>query len=92
MTTTYQWPARYAGEEKTSGFDWTRFLQDGETISTSGFAVPSGLTKVSETIIGAKTVVKISGGSPGVTYTVTNTIVTSAGNTYIKKARLVVAS
>ena len=60
--------------------DWSTWL-DTDTISTSTWDVPTGLTEDSETETTTTTTVWISGGTAGTTYTVTNEIVTAAGRT-----------
>ena len=61
------------------GKDWSEFL-DGDTISTSEWAVSgTGLTIDSDTISGDTAIVWLSGGTSGMTYTLTNSIVTTAG-------------
>lgn len=65
------------------GFDWSDWLDSGVTISTSTWTVPDGLTSESggeETGVDSTTVL-ISGGTDGSSYTVTNTIETSDGQT-----------
>jgi hypothetical protein len=61
--------------------DWTDWLASGETISTSTFTVPSGLTKVSESNTTTAGTVRISGGSAGTTYRIVHQITTSASQT-----------
>jgi len=69
------------------GIDWTVYLSKidaAELISTSSWAVTgsdSSLTVGSDSIVtgSLKTQVKLSGGTVGVRYTVTNSIVTSSG-------------
>ncbi len=60
--------------------DWSAWLA-GAAISTSTWVVPSGLTKVSDSIVDAITVVTISGGTAGQTFTITNRITTDDGRT-----------
>lgn len=58
------------------------YLEDGETISTSTWDVPAGLTQVTPApsiVSGEKTVIWLSGGTVGEWYRVVNSIVTSAG-------------
>jgi hypothetical protein len=57
------------------------YLDTGETISTSTWTVPAGITKDSETHADGLTTVWISGGTLDTTYRLVNTIVTSAGRT-----------
>jgi hypothetical protein len=67
------------------GIDWTDYLAeigDSETISSSDWAItPTGLTEDAASIVtgSKKTQIKLSGGTVGVKYTVTNSIVTSSG-------------
>ena len=68
------------------GFDWTDWLAEigaSETISSSSWVVsPTGsITLSSSSIVtGAKkTQVKLTGGTVGTKYTLTNSIVTSSG-------------
>lgn len=71
------------------GIDWTDYLAEigaSETISTSTWAITGAdavLTAASPSIVtgSKKTQIKLSAGTLGVRYTVTNTIVTSSGIT-----------
>lgn len=65
------------GAKLDYGFDWSDWLQDGETISTSTWTVPSGLTEVSDSNDATGTKVWISGGTDREIYTITNKIVTT---------------
>jgi len=58
--------------------DWTAFLAD-DTISTSVWAVPSGITKVSDTHANGITTIWLSGGTVDTDYDVSNTITTADG-------------
>ena len=60
--------------------DWSLWL-DGDTISTSSWTVPQGLTKASETNNSTTATVWLSGGTVDQTYTVTNRITTANGRT-----------
>lgn len=60
--------------------DWTKWL-DGDTIATSAWTVPAGLTKVSDANTTTKTTAWLSGGTADQSYTVTNRITTSGGRT-----------
>ncbi|GAB3884691.1 phage fiber-tail adaptor protein [Terrabacter terrigena] len=62
--------------------DWTAWLQPSETITTSTWTVPAGLTKASspaESVVGGKATVWLSGGTAGTRYDVTNHIITNQG-------------
>lgn len=73
-----QWP---------KGIDWTNYLAKiaaDETIAVSTWAIAgsdSSLTKDADSIVNGslKTQIKLSGGTLGVRYTVTNHITTSSG-------------
>ncbi len=59
------------------GIDWSDWLESGESIATSTWTVtPSGLTVDSETEDADSTLIWLSGGTAGVSYDVTNKIVT----------------
>jgi hypothetical protein len=63
--------------------DWgARRLAASETIVTSTWVVPSGITKASDTDTDTTTTVWLSGGTAGVHYTLTNRVTTSQGRTY----------
>ena len=61
--------------------DWALWLASGETISTSVWTIPSGLTGSSQSISGTKTITWLSSGTAGNAYTVQNRITTSASRT-----------
>lgn len=60
-------------------FDWTDWLGTGETISSTSWTVPAGLTKVSEVATSYISTCRISGGVLGTSYTVTCQITTNLG-------------
>ncbi len=57
--------------------DWSSWLATGETISTSEWTVPSGLTEGATTESSGVATVWLSGGAVGTTYRVSNKISTS---------------
>ena len=61
------------------GCDWSTWLETGDTISTSTWTVPSGLTKVRDSKTPTSTTIWLSGGVLGVTYTLVNHVVTAGG-------------
>jgi hypothetical protein len=71
------------------GIDWTDYLAEisaSETISTSAWTISgadSSLANAADSIVtgSKKTQIKLSGGTTGVRYTVTNQIVTSSSIT-----------
>lgn len=60
-------------------FDWTEWLDDGETIIDSVMTVSAGLVKESDSYSATSATVWLSGGSPGTPYSVANKIETSMG-------------
>lgn len=65
-------------EEKDYGVDWEDQL-NGATIASSSWTVPSGISSLGDSIDGSSTVIRLSGGTAGTNYTLTNEIDTSAG-------------
>ena len=60
--------------------DWSRWLGT-DTILTSQWTVPTGLTEVSATNTPTSATVWLSGGTAGQSYPVTNRITTAGGRT-----------
>jgi len=57
--------------------DWSDWLDTSETISTSTWTVPSGITKDSDSKSSSETVIWLSGGTVYENYRLVNHIVTS---------------
>lgn len=62
-------------------FDWTDWLEDGETISSHTVTVETGLTKDSDSESSGVVTVWLSGGTADETYTVACKITTNGGRT-----------
>ena len=64
---------------RTYTFDWSAWLTSlsSDTVATSVWVVPSGLTNVAESNTTVLASVKLSGGTAGTTYTVSNRITTT---------------
>ena len=62
-------------------FDWSNWLESGETISSHTITVESGITVDSSSESGGLVTVWLSGGTSGSNYTVACKIVTSASRT-----------
>lgn len=60
------------------GWDWAPWLA-GDTIASSSWTVPAGLTQESSAHTATSTTVVLSGGVAGKTYQVRNQITTAAG-------------
>ncbi len=63
--------------------DWETLL-DGDTISTSDWAVDTGITQDSESETTTLAIIWVSGGTVDKQYTLTNTIVTAGGRTRVR--------
>lgn len=68
-------------------FNWVMDL-DGDTISSSTFSLPDGLTEVSSAHDDTETQIFVSGGTACTTYRITNRIVTVGGRTFDKTIRI----
>lgn len=62
-------------------FDWTDWLEDGETISSHTITASTGLTKDSDSESDGIVTVWLSGGTTGTIYTLACKIVTSLSRT-----------
>lgn len=86
MTCTQGGSAQYVTKDPDATLDydtdWTTWMATGDTIATSEWIVPAGLTITDETHTDTAAVVWLSGGALGdPTYTVVNRIVTVQGRT-----------
>lgn len=82
------------------GMDWSDWLQteaerlagtdSADTISTSTWTVPTGITKDSDSKGDRSTLIWLSGGTAGATYTLTNKIVTTGGRTCERSIEIIV--
>lgn len=61
--------------------DWSDWLPTGDTISTSAWTVPAGITNDSDTNDTTTTTIWLSGGTLATQYELTNRIVTANGRT-----------
>ena len=59
--------------------NWSDWLPDDDTISTSTWVVPSGITEDSSSNTSTAATIWLSGGTAGTGYAVKNHIVTGAG-------------
>jgi hypothetical protein len=75
-----QWPPKDPAEVLDYSMDWKARLAT-DTISTSTWTVPSGITKNTDSFAATATTIWLSAGVLGKTYILTNTIVTAGGRT-----------
>ena len=61
------------------GFDWSSWLASGETVSTSVWTVPAGITASAESTGTDSTKLTLAGGTAGTNYTVANKVTTTTG-------------
>jgi hypothetical protein len=71
-------------------FNWKPEL-NGDTIFSSEFLLPDGMTLVSQSNDATTATPFVSGGSLGLIYRLTNRIVTVGGRTYDKTAYVLIA-
>jgi hypothetical protein len=69
---------------------WSDWLVAGDTILTSTWIVPIGLTKTSESNTTTTATVWLSGGTVGQSYEITNRITTAQGRTDDRSIQIVV--
>lgn len=70
-------------------WDWSAWL-GADTILTSTWIVPTGLTKTSQSNTTTTATVWLSGGTLGASYQVTNRIVTNQGRTEDRTMEIVI--
>lgn len=80
------WPNKDPEEVLDYELDWEARLTDAaqettDTISSSSWVVPSGITKNSDSNTDTTTTIWLSGGTLGETYEFLNRIVTAGGRT-----------
>ena len=75
-------------EDLDYAIEYADLLDDGETIITSTWAVPTGLTGGVAGVSGSLVTKWISGGTAGQTYDVDNVAVTSSGRTFERSFRM----
>lgn len=69
--------------------DWSDLMTDDtDTIATSSWTVPAGITKDSSSNTTTRTKVWLSGGTAGETYTLLNRITTAGGRTLDQSVKL----
>lgn len=77
-------PALSLGSEVDYGFDWTKWLPELDTISSSIWSVEPNLTLATAYLSGVITSVMVSNGALKTDYVLQNTIVTSQGRTVVR--------
>lgn len=72
-------------------FDWAEWLQTLETIATSTWTPPVGITMNSSSNTTTTATVWLSGGTAGLYYDIINRIVTNQGRTDERTLRVLIA-
>jgi len=81
------WPFKDPDEILDYQVDWILRLGT-DTISTSTWTVPTGITKTTDTKTNTATTIWLSGGTIGVSYELTNRVVTAGGRTMDQSVKL----
>lgn len=81
------WPNKDPDEVLDYVLDWSDRL-DGDTILSSTWEVPTGITKDSDSATGDKATIWLSGGALGDNYTLVNRVTTAAGRTMDQSVKL----
>ncbi len=59
--------------------DWSTWLQDGDVLAESEWTIPSGVTKVTDSFSDTAVLIRVSGGTVGTSYQLTNHVISEAG-------------
>lgn len=84
---TLTWPNKDPDEVLDYELDWSARLAT-DTISTSSWTVPAGITKNSDTSTTTTTTVWLQGGTVNESYTLTNRIVTAGLRTMDQSVKI----
>lgn len=87
---TLSWPTKDPDAVLDYEIDWSTWL-GSDTISTSAWTVPAGLTKDSDTNTTTTATIWLSGGTAGEVYELTNHIVTAGGREQDQTVQLICA-
>ena len=82
------WPPKDPDEVLDYEIDWALRLDGADTITTSTWLVPVGITKDSDSKTTTTTTIWLSGGTEGTTYSLVNRVVTTQGRTFDQTAKL----
>jgi hypothetical protein len=83
------WDKKDPNEVDSFGVDWSeRLSASSDTISSSDWIVPSGITEDSASNTTSTTTIWLSGGTDGNDYEIVNRIVTTGGRTLDQTIKL----
>jgi len=74
------WPYKAPTDTENYTIDWGRWL-DGDTIYSSSWTLPSGISTTENTYTSTQTVIWLTGGTAHTNYDIVNEIVTVGGLT-----------
>ena len=83
------WPNKDPNEVLDYTIDWDGRL-GGDTIASSAWTVPAGITKDSDTMADATTTIWLSGGTHNTKYTLENRITTEGGRTLDQSVKILI--
>lgn len=86
-----KWPEKDPDETLDYRISWSARLA-GDTIASSEWTVPSGMTKESDSNTNTATTIWLSGGTDKQTYSIVNHIVTAEGRVMEQTVRIRVKS
>lgn len=75
------WAPKTPGEIRDYDVDWSAYL-DGDTVASSTWDVPAGLSIITTANDDTSATIRVSGGTAGESYLLANTITTAAGLAY----------
>jgi hypothetical protein len=81
------WPPKDPDEVLDYGIDWASRL-DTDTIATSTWIVPDGITQTDDSNTTTATTIWLSGGTLGEAYVFTNRVTTAGGRTMDQSVKL----
>ena len=87
MPLTFETP-KDPDEVKDYGVNWADRLDEGDTIATSVWVVPTGITQNSASNTATTTTIWLSGGTLNTTYSLVNRITTAGGRTLDQTCKL----
>ena len=80
------------GESPRFGWDWSKVLATGDTISTATNTPSGGVTVTGETKTATVNVFRVAGGTHGTPASVVTTILTVAGDTFVAEWDLTISA
>lgn len=86
------WPNKDPDEVLDYQLDWSSRLPTGDTIATSTWIVPIGITKDSDSFTDSTTTIWLSSGTEPTSYSLVNRVVTAGGRTMDQTVKIKIKS